>query len=83
MARHFELTYSHSDGHSHIHSANLGVSAQAFRAAGGFLNLVSGEDVALVEALQKDGAQIAWSRTPWVVTSACPTYKAPGGVGAT
>ena len=83
MARYFELTYSDTDGHSHIHSANLGVSAQAFRAAGGFLNLVSGEDVALVEALQKAGAQIAWSRSPRVVTSARPTYKAPGGVGAT
>jgi glycosyltransferase involved in cell wall biosynthesis len=83
MERHFELTYTDQDGHAHIHGANLGVSAQAYRAAGGFLNLATGEDVALVAALQKAGAKIAWSRAPRVVTSARPDYKAPGGFGAT
>jgi glycosyltransferase involved in cell wall biosynthesis len=83
MERHFELTYSNEDGHSHIHGANLGVSAQAYRVAGGFLNLTSGEDVALVQALKDTGAKIAWSRAPRVVTSARPDYRAPGGFGAT
>ena len=83
MHRHFDLTYTDMDGHSHIHGANLGVSARAYLAAGGFQELESGEDVALVEALQKSGANIAWSRAPRVVTSVRPNYKAPRGFGAT
>ncbi len=82
MRRHFELTYNDADGHSHIHGANLGVSAKAYTAAGGFLELETGEDVALVEALQKNGARIAWSCKPRVVTSARPNFKAPAGFGA-
>lgn len=83
MHRHFQLTYADADGHSHIHGANLGVSAEAYVAAGGFLGLESSEDVALVEALRASGAKIAWSRAPRVVTSVRPNFKAPGGFGAT
>jgi glycosyltransferase involved in cell wall biosynthesis len=83
MARHFELTYADRDGHSHIHGANLGVSSQAYRIAGGFLNLASGEDVALVRALQRTHARIVWSSKPRVMTSARLDYKAPRGFGAT
>lgn len=83
MARHFELTYEDADGHHHIHGANLGVSADAYRTAGGFLNLETSEDCALVEALESTGARIAWSRKPRVTTSARPSFRAPGGFGAT
>lgn len=83
MERHFELTYKDRDDHPHIHGGNLGVSASAFQIAGGFLNLATGEDVALVEALKDSGAKIAWSRAPRVVTSARQDYRAPGGFGAT
>lgn len=83
MHRHFRLTYTDADGHAHIHGANLGVSAAAYATAGGFLGLETGEDVALVEALQASGAKIAWSRAPRVVTSVRPNFKAPGGFGAT
>ncbi len=83
MHRHFELTYTDADGHSHIHGANLGVCAAAYATAGGFLGLETGEDVALVEALRASGAKIAWSRAPRVVTSVRPNYKAPNGFGAT
>ncbi len=83
MHRHFELTYTDADGHAHIHGANLGVTAAAYATAGGFLGLETGEDVALVEALRKSGANIAWSRAPRVVTSVRSNYKAPGGFGAT
>ncbi|CAN5696032.1 glycosyltransferase [soil metagenome] len=74
--------YVDADGHSHIHGANLGVSARAYAVAGGFLGLETGEDVALVEALQNSGARIAWSNAPRVVTSARANFKAPGGFGA-
>jgi glycosyltransferase involved in cell wall biosynthesis len=83
MHRHFQLTYTDADGHSHIHGANLGVSAAAYQNAGGFAPLQTGEDVALVDALRVTGARIAWSRTPRVVTSVRPNYRAPRGFGAT
>ena len=83
MQRHFALTYTDADGHAHIHGANLGVSAQAYVAAGGFRGLATGEDVALVAALKLAGAHIAWSSKPRVVTSVRPNYKAPEGFGAT
>ena len=83
MRRHFEQTYMDEDGHSHIHGANLGVSADAYTAAGGFIGLETGEDVAFVQALKRSGARIAWSRLPRVATSVRSSFKAPGGFGAT
>lgn len=83
MRRHHDATYTDADGHQHIHGANLGVSAAAYRRAGGFQPLTSSEDVALVRALQASGATIAWSAAPRVTTSARRLYKAPLGFGAT
>ena len=83
MRRHYETTYTDADGHRHIHGANLGVSAAAYRRAGGFPPLASSEDVALVDALRNSGASIAWSAAPRVVTSARRVFRAPGGFGAT
>ena len=76
-------TYRDTDGHRHIHGANLGVSADAYRRVGGFPPLRSSEDVALVEALRSSGSSIAWSAAPRVVTSARRHYRAPGGFGET
>lgn len=76
-----QQTYRDVDGHRHIHGANLGVSAAAYRRVGGFQPLNSSEDVALVNALRVDGASIAWSASPRVVTSARRRYRAPGGFG--
>ncbi len=83
MRRHYDATYNDRDGHRHIHGANLGVSARAYRAVGGFPGLACSEDVALVEALERHGASIAWSAAPRVVTSARRDYRAAGGFGAT
>ncbi|RYX94360.1 MAG: glycosyltransferase [Comamonadaceae bacterium] len=82
MRRHFEATYEDQDGHSHVHGANLGVSADAYVAAGGFETLATGEDHALVRALANTGARIARSCRPRVSTSVRPDYRAPGGFGA-
>lgn len=67
------------DGHRHIHGANLGMSAAAYVAAGGFPALGTGEDVALVEALAGSGARIAWLARPAVETSARRSARAPHG----
>ncbi len=83
MDTHFRLTYTDADGHRHVHGANLGVSAAAYRAVGGFPPLACSEDVALVDALRRHGASIAWSAAPRVVTSARRRYRAAGGFGAT
>jgi len=83
MGHHFDATYTDADGHQHVHGANLGVSAQAYRLAGGFEPLASSEDVALVKALVAVGARIAWSAAPRVVTSARRVFRAPAGFGAT
>lgn len=76
---HFGQTYTDADDHRHIHGANLGVSASAYRVAGGFQHLSCSEDVALVEALQATGARIAWSARPRVITSARRVARARGG----
>lgn len=83
VRRAFDANYQDRDGHRHIHGANLGVSARAYRRARGFPPHRSHEDVALVQALQRVGATIAWSSAPRVVTSARLQFKAPEGFGAT
>jgi glycosyltransferase involved in cell wall biosynthesis len=83
LKRRLGAFYTDADGHRHIHGANLGVSAKAYRRVGGFRALASSEDVALVNALRDSGATIAWSAAPRVVTSARPHFRAPGGFGAT
>ena len=83
MQQHYQRAYTDADGHQHIHGANLGVSAQAYRRAGGFKPLASSEDVTLVEALRSTGARIAWSARPRVLTSARRSFRAPLGFGAT
>jgi glycosyltransferase involved in cell wall biosynthesis len=80
---HFQATYTDADGHRHVHGANFGVSAKAYRLAGGFLPLASSEDTAFVQALCESGACISWSAAPRVVTSARQSFRAAGGFGAT
>ena len=77
----FRATYTDADGHPHIHGANLGVSADAYRLVGGFEALACSEDVALVRALQAAGASIAWSALPRVTTSARHQTRVRGGFG--
>ena len=76
---HFLATYHDHDGHRHVHGANLGISADAYRRAGGFRHLDCSEDVDLVRALQSTGATVAWSAKPRVVTSARKEARASGG----
>lgn len=83
LRRRFQARYVDADGHRHIHGANLGVCATAYRQVGGFESLACSEDVALVEALQRSGATIAWSSAPRVVTSARTDARARGGFGDT
>lgn len=73
--------YRAGEGHRHIHGANLGISADAYRLAGGFEPLACDEDVQLVRQLELTGANIAWSHRPLVHTSARLDSRAHGGFG--
>lgn len=73
--------YQFVENHRHIHGANLGLSADAYRNAGGFQHLVAHEDVRLVADLERTGARIVWTATNPVITSARRDYKCRGGFG--
>lgn len=75
----FQQGHRRRDGHRHVHGANLGCCARAYRAVGGFPALASGEDVALVQALAAAGHSIAWRAHPLVSTSARRQARAPRG----
>lgn len=79
--RRYEDLYQHREGHRHIHGANLGVCADAYRRAGGFRPLPVHEDVHLVEDLERIGARIAWTNLTRVVTSSRIDCRANGGFG--
>ncbi|WP_024904129.1 glycosyltransferase family 2 protein [Robbsia andropogonis] len=81
MSRH-EAAYQRIDGHRHVHGANLGLSAAAYLAVGGFAPLRTGEDAALLAALEGIGVAIARPGNPSVVTSAREEARAPDGFAA-
>jgi len=62
-----------------IHGANLGISAAAYRSAGGFAPLRRGEDRALVTAHLARGGRVSWNGSPRVTTSARWTSLIEGG----
>jgi hypothetical protein len=77
----YESEYMDADGHRHIHGANLGLSAAAYAACGGFENVGLDEDVGLVQRLLDAGITVAWSATPRVLTSARTVNRVAGGFG--
>jgi len=77
--RAFERWETPVDEHPHVHGANLGCSADAYRAVGGFPELRCGEDVALVRQLAAAGIAIARRGDPCVITSARRSARAAGG----
>ncbi|MGC5014286.1 glycosyltransferase [Streptosporangium sp. DT93] len=67
--------------HSHVHGANLGVTAAAYLAVGGFRPLPTGEDHALVGALESAGRRVLRTTGVTVTTSARHDPRAPDGFG--
>jgi glycosyltransferase involved in cell wall biosynthesis len=63
-------TYQRSDGHPHVHGANLGIRADAYLAAGGFDPAATAhEDVELVRAARAGGFNVVSSGAASVATS--------------
>jgi glycosyltransferase involved in cell wall biosynthesis len=80
--REFTRRYgSWQDWHPHVHGANLGFTARAYAAVGGFPALRTGEDRALVGALQARGYRVLRSAAAPVATSSRVRYRAPAGFG--
>jgi glycosyltransferase involved in cell wall biosynthesis len=78
----YELEYARHHaglGHRHVHGANLGVTAAAYRAVGGFAPRRDGEDVALVRALWACGRRIAWATDLPVLTSSRAVGRVEAG----
>ncbi|HEY2241722.1 MAG TPA: glycosyltransferase [Streptosporangiaceae bacterium] len=69
------------DWHPHVHGANLGFTAAAYQSVGGFPALPTGEDRALVAALQASGFRVLRNAAVSVITSARVRYRAPAGFG--
>lgn len=77
----FYSTYAtHADGtHPHVHGANLGVRADAYRKVGGWGNLATAEDHDLWKRLQDGGARSAPVSALVVITSGRREGRASSG----
>lgn len=70
------------DPHRHVHGANLGLRASAYRRVGGFAPLEVGEDHDLARRLDRDPAlTVVRSTAVRAVTSARRDPRAAGGFG--
>lgn len=81
LRRLYRSRYQAREGHGHVHGANLGIRAEAYRLAGGFKPLPAHEDVQLVSDLQACGAQIVWTARHSVATSSRVDSRAREGFG--
>jgi glycosyltransferase involved in cell wall biosynthesis len=68
--------------HPHVHGANLGFRAAAYLRTGGFPELPTGEDHALVASLAGSGGKVLRTDAVTVVTSARMQAHAPSGFAA-
>lgn len=73
----WQSAYGTSDPHPHVHGANLGLTASAYRQIGGFPSVAVGEDVALVEAAA--GLRVVRTRSLPVRTSGRSHSRVRGG----
>lgn len=71
--------YSKGPGHDHVHGANMGFRADAYRGVGGFRALSSGEDVDLAERFEAAHMSIHRDAKLSVATSARKEGRAPNG----
>ncbi len=73
--------YNGSDGHSHVHGANLGLRADCYRDVGGMPAVALSEDASLLAAIAAAGRRVRHAADLPVVTSSRSTPRAEGGFG--
>jgi cellulose synthase/poly-beta-1,6-N-acetylglucosamine synthase-like glycosyltransferase len=83
LQRAFTATYHRSEGrtHGHVHGANFGIRADAYVAAGGWSDLMVGEDHDLWRRLKSTHVGLSTTAS-YVRTSARRTGRAPNGFAA-
>lgn len=79
VAERFTMEYMASDGHRHVHGANLGMWASVYFGVGGFALVDRDEDVDLVTRMRLAGMAILWSAQAPVRTSTRPHGRVTGG----
>jgi glycosyltransferase involved in cell wall biosynthesis len=79
VRRSWESEYDDQDHHSHVHGANLGVRADAYRRVGGMPSVAMSEDVAMVAALEEAGERVYRAGDLPVATSARRGGRTRGG----
>ena len=75
---HHELT----EGHRHVHGANLGFRADSYLRAGGFRDAESREDVGLVERIRAVTSRWVATHQTSVLTSGRTESRVSGGFGS-
>lgn len=75
----YERTYAASA--THVHGTNLGFTAAAYRAVGGFRALTTGEDQDLVDRMVAAGLSVEFCTRAAVVTSGRSETRAQQGFG--
>ena len=76
----FAARYGSGDRpHPHVHGANIGIRASAYRAAGGFRPLRTAEDQALLAAVAEAGCSVLRAGDVTVETSGRRHARAPDG----
>ncbi|SNT06282.1 glycosyltransferase [Rhodococcoides kyotonense] len=82
MAAAYRSSYHDRPGHRHVHGANLGVRADAYRRIGGFAPLATDEDVDLIRRLEKARVPVVYACDSPVSTSNRLHGRAPDGFAA-
>ncbi len=76
----YDAAYVHADGHPHVHGANLGIRASSYLRLGGWPDLATGEDHALVARAAAAGdVRVRRTGALPVATSTRLTARAPYG----
>lgn len=78
-AERFRRIHPSITGHHHVHGANLGISARAYRAVDGFPALPAHEDITLITTLKRTGHRVLHTADPPAITSARRHARAPTG----
>ena len=76
----WRLRHEVTDGHSHVHGANMGVQGDMYGMAGGFPAVGAHEDVMLAAAVRRLGGRIVSTASSPVLTSGRTAGRARGGM---
>jgi hypothetical protein len=69
-----------TDGHPHVHGANLGLRGDTYLAPGGFADVAMHEDVLLSRAVRAVGGRLVSTGDSPVITSGRTDGRSPGGL---